>query len=108
MIDQIIHLLSPSYLFNKNLGAFQSNLAYIFAGFNIVLIIIAIICRRLAKKGDLFARKAAQKYGSFAWTMGAIGIILYVFRQINVFYISAPILVLIWAIVLIIWLITRM
>jgi len=105
MMDQIIHLLSPTYLFHKSLGPYQSNLVYIFVGVCVLLIFIAIICRRLAKDKDLFAKKAAQKYGSFAWTMGAIGIILYIFRQINVFYLSAPILILIWGIVLIIWLI---
>jgi len=36
--------------------------------------------------------------------MGSIGIVLYIFRQINVFYLSAPIIVLIWAIVFVIWL----
>ncbi|MBU2575652.1 hypothetical protein KKF64_00980 [Patescibacteria group bacterium] len=105
MTDQILHLLSPAYLFHKSLGPFQSNLAYIFAVFNVLLILIAIISRRLAKNKDLFAKKAVQKYGAFAWTMGSIGIILYIFRQINVLYLSAPIIVLIWLVILIIWLI---
>ena len=105
MINELLHLFSPAYLFHKSLGPFQSNLAYVFVVFNIGLILIAIISRRLAKAKDLFARKAAQKYASFAWTMGAIGIILFIFRQINVFYLSSPVLVLIWAIILIIWLI---
>ncbi|MAG29066.1 hypothetical protein CL632_02890 [bacterium] len=104
-MDTILHLLSPAYLFNRNLGPYQSDLAYVFVGINIVLIIIAIISRRLAKKRDLFAQKAAHKFGSLAWTMGAIGIILYVFRQINVFYLSAPAFVLIWLIITGIWLI---
>jgi len=104
MIEQIIHLLSVEYLFNRSLGPFQSNLAYIFVGFNVLLILIAIISRRLVKNKDLFARKSAKKYGTLAWSMGSIGIVLYIFRQINVFYLSAPIIVLIWAIVFVIWL----
>ncbi|OIO48273.1 MAG: hypothetical protein AUJ34_03435 [Parcubacteria group bacterium CG1_02_41_12] len=105
MIDQIIHIFSPEYLFNKNLGPYQSNIGTLFAGFNVLIIVLAIILRRLAKEKDLFIKKAVQKYGSWAWTMGAIGIILYIFRQINVMYLSAPIIVLIWAIIAIIWLI---
>jgi flagellar biosynthesis protein FliR len=46
------------------------------------------------------------KFSSFAWTMGVIGLILYSFRQINVFYLSAPIFVLIWLVIAIIWLIS--
>ena len=104
-MNTLLHLLSTEYLFHKSLGPFQSNLAYVFVGFCVFLIIIAIISRILAKKGDLFERKSARKYGSFAWTMGSIGVILYVFRQINVLYLSAPVLILVWGIIFVIWLI---
>ena len=99
MIDTILHLLSPAYLFNKNLGEFTSDLAVVYISFNVGLIVLAILIPRLAKKGDLFANKASSKFKSFAWTMGAFGIILYIFRQINIFYLSAPILILVWLII---------
>ena len=104
-METILHLLSPAYLFNKNHGPFTSDLAVLFIGFDVGLIILAIIIRRLAKKSDIFGKKAAHKFGNLAWTMGAIGIILYIFRQINILYLSAPFVILVWLAVLIIWLI---
>ncbi|OJI06668.1 hypothetical protein BK004_02490 [bacterium CG10_46_32] len=101
----LVHLFSPSYLFNQNPGPFTSNIAFIFLGTSIVLILIALIIGFVVKKGDIFAKKASAKYSSLAWTMGLIGIILYTIRQINTFYLSAPILILIWGVIVIFWLI---
>jgi hypothetical protein len=102
-METILHLLSVRYLFARNLGPFTSDLAYIFLGINIFLIVTAIIISKLAKKRDLLAQKVAARYRNFAWTMGLIGIILYTFREINVLYLSAPIIILLWLIIAIIW-----
>lgn len=100
----ILNFLSPAYLLNRSLGPSQSKIAYIFAGFCVLIIFFAVILSKLAKNKDLFAKKTAQKFSSFAWTMGLIGIILYTFRQINVLYLSAPVFVLIWGVALVVWL----
>ncbi|MBI1961487.1 MAG: hypothetical protein HYS45_02180 [Parcubacteria group bacterium] len=100
----ILHLLSAAYLFNRNPGPFTSDLATVFLAANIALIAVAVIVRLSARKGDIFAKKAAAKYSSFAWTMGLIGIILYSLRQINTLYLSAPVFILIWGIASIFWL----
>ncbi|MBI2051121.1 MAG: hypothetical protein HYT31_04995 [Parcubacteria group bacterium] len=91
-------------MFNKNHGPFTSNLADVFLWFNIGLLALAVLVKILSKKGDIFAKKAASKFNSLAWTMGLIGIILYGFRQINVLYLSAPVFILIWGIIAVIWL----
>ena len=103
-MDTLLHLLSPAYLFNKNHGPFTSNLASVFLWFNIGLLALAILVKWFAKKGGKFAKKTASKFGSLAWTMGLLGIILYSFRQINVLYLSAPVFILIWGIVVVMWL----
>ena len=104
-MDTLLHLFSPPYLFNKNHGPFTSDLGGVFLWFNIGLIVLAILVQWFVKKRDIFAKKAASKFGSLSWTMGLVGIILYSFRQINVLYLSAPIFILIWLIILVIWLI---
>jgi len=71
--------------------------------FCVLLIILAIITPKLAKNKDRFAKKAIKKYSSLSWTMGTIGIILYIFRQINVLYLSAPVFVLFWGVSLVFW-----
>jgi len=103
-MDILLHLLSPAYLFNKNHGSFTSNLADLFLWFNIIFLGLAVLVKFLAKKGDIFAKKSASKFSSLAWTMGLIGVILYGFRQINALYLSAPVFILIWGIILIVWL----
>jgi hypothetical protein len=50
-------------------------------------------------------KKAARRLFTLAWTMGWIGIFLWIFRQVGALYISAPILLLIWAIISLIWLV---
>ncbi len=100
----MLHLLSAAYLFNRNPGPFTSDFGTVFLAANIVLIAVAAIVRAAARKGDIFSKKAAAKYSSFAWTMGLIGIILYSLRQINTLYLSSPVFILIWGIVSIFWL----
>ena len=102
-MSTILQLFSPQYLFNRNLGPFTSNLAWVFVYGLVGLIILVIILKKLAKKRDKFAQKAAAKFSALAWTMGLVGIILWSFRQINVFYLSAPVLLLIWLIISLIW-----
>lgn len=103
-MSMLLHLLSLPYLFNRNPGPFTSDLATIFLGVNIAFIAVALLGRLAARRGDTFARRAAAKYSSFAWTMGLIGIILYTLRQINTLYLSAPIFILIWGVVTVFWL----
>src|SRR3989338_4300606 len=100
----ILHLLSPQYLFNRNLGPFTSSLGWFFVYGLVALILLAAIIKKLAKKRDKFAQKAARRFSALAWTMGLIGIILWAFRQINVFYLSAPILLVIWLVIVLVWL----
>ncbi|MBI2636873.1 MAG: hypothetical protein HYW81_01630 [Parcubacteria group bacterium] len=103
-MSTLLHLLSPAYLFNRNPGPFTSDLALVFVGVSIAIIAVAVVVRLGARKGDRFAKKSAANYSSFAWTMGLIGIILYGLRQINTVYLSAPVFILIWAVVLVFWL----
>ena len=102
-MNTILHLLSPSYLFAPALGAFTSPLAWVYLSFNVLLILIAIVFEKLAKNKDKFVQKTAQKYSALAWVMGLIGIILYIFRQLGAFYLSAPIGILLWLAVLLVW-----
>ncbi len=103
-MSTILHLLSSQYLFNKNLGPFTSNLAWVFVYGLVGLIILAAILKKLAQKRDRFTQKALSRFSILAWTMGLIGIVLWSFRQINVFYLSAPILLLVWLLVALVWL----
>lgn len=99
----LLHLLSPDYLFHKNLGPFTSSLAWFFVYGLVGLIVLAAIIKRQAKKRDKFSQKAAARFSALAWTMGLIGIILWAFRQINVFYLSAPVLLLVWLVTTLVW-----
>ncbi len=101
----LTHLLSPEYLFHRNLGPFTSVLAwYLFAGIILVMAAALIFRLKLAKSSDTLTRKTTRKLFSFSWTMGSIGLILWIFRQINAFYISAPIFWVIWLVVGAVWL----
>ena len=103
-MNELFHLFSPQYILNRNLGPFTSNLAWFFVYGLVGLIILAIILKKLAKKRDKFTKRAAAKYSALAWTMGMIGIILWAFRQINVFYLSAPVLLVVWLAIVLVWL----
>lgn len=103
-MSTLLHLLSPQYLFHKNLGPFTSSLAWVFVYGCVGMIILAVILKKLAKKRDKLSQKAAAKFSALAWTMGMLAIILWAFRQINVFYLSAPILLLVWLVVALVWL----
>lgn len=102
---QIMNLFSPSYLFNKNLGPFTSSLAWIFVGLLGLGLLVTLWLRlKVAKNKDIFAKKAIKKLFTLVWTMGWIGIILWTFRQINAQFVSAPFLLLIWALISVVWL----
>ena len=103
-MQTIFNLLSPSYLFHRSLGPSSSNLIWVFVGILVFLMIASYFYFRLAKTKDIFIKKAAIKFVSLFWTMGIMGIILVLLRQINTVYISAPILLLIWLLIAIIWL----
>ncbi len=105
-MPQLLNLLSPSYLFRPNLGPFVSPLAWVFL-FALVLGMLLTLWLKVkfVKNKDIFAKKAARRLFSLVWTMGWIGIFLWLFRQINALYISAPVFLLIWAIISLIWLV---
>jgi len=105
MADTILHLLSPAYLFNRSLGPFRSDLAYIVLGLIIAGMLFSLIYRRICKKGDLFAKKVAHQVFNLALIMGFFGLLLLFVRQEGATYISAPIFLLIWAIITALWLI---
>lgn len=89
------NFLSPGYLFNKNLGPFTSNLAWYFLG-GVLAVMAAtwLIRRKLVKNKDIFAKKAARKLWQSVWVMGWIIIVFWIFREINVMYLSAPVFLL--------------
>lgn len=102
---QILNLLSPDYLFQRNIGPFTSNLAWVFLGLlGLGLLVMLWLRLKVAKNKDIFTRKVIKKFFSLVWTMGWIGIILWTFRQIKAQYVSAPILLLIWALISAVWL----
>ena len=98
------HLLSSQYLFNRNLGPFQSELAWYFIGLVLVGMAGALVFRIMTKKKDIFWQKSAKKLFSCVWTTGMVAIILWVFRQISVLYLSAPILLLLLLVCSLVWL----
>jgi O-antigen/teichoic acid export membrane protein len=102
-MQTIINLLSPSYLFHRNLSPFSPSFAWTFIGILVLLMVLSYFYFRLAKNRDVFMRKFSVKLVALSFTMGIIGILLVLVRQINVLYLSAPILLLFWLIVFIIW-----
>lgn len=104
-MQTLFRLLSPEYLFHRNLGPFTSVLAwYLLAGIVAIMAVAFVFRLKLAKNKDSLSRKTAQKFFNLTWTMGSLGLILWIFRQINAFYISAPILWLIWLLAGAVWL----
>ena len=102
---QLLNLLSPGYLFQRNIGPFISPLASFFLLALVLGMLITLWLKvKFVKKKDIFAKKAARRLFSLVWTMGWIGIFLWLFRQINALYISAPIFLLIWAMISLVWL----
>lgn len=97
--------LDPAYLFNRNLGPFTSQLAWlVLAAMFMAMVFVWLLKKKALKNGDIFAKKAARRLFVFVWTMGSIGMVLWVFRQINVAYLSAPALFLLWLIISLAWL----
>ncbi len=97
--------IDPVYLFNRNLGPFTSKLAYLLLlGLFLAMFAAWFIKRKTVKDGDIFAKKASRRFFAAIWTMAIIGIFLWVFRQINVAYLSAPILFLVWFLITAVWL----
>jgi len=104
-MQQILNLLSPTYLFNKNLGPFTSSLAWVFLGLLVLGLLVTLWLRlKVAKNKDIFTKKVIKRFFSLVWTMGWIGIILWMFRQVNAQFVSAPFLLLIWALISAVWL----
>jgi hypothetical protein len=56
-METILHLLSSNYLLNKNLGQYQSDLAYFFVGLSVLPVVIAVILRMTTKNSDIFAKR---------------------------------------------------
>lgn len=105
MLSIVKDFLSPAYLFNKNLGPFVSRLAWLFLGGVILVMIAAWLVRaKLVKSRDIFAKKTAKKFFNLTLTMGSLTVVLWGFRQTNVLYLSAPILLLAAALMALIWL----
>lgn len=97
--------LDPAYLFNRNLGPFTTKLAwFVLLGMFLAMFVAWLLKKRAIKSGDIFSKKATRRLFVVIWTMAWIGVVLWVLRQINVAYLSAPILFLLWAIVSLIWL----
>ncbi len=106
-MDQVLNLFSVNYLFHKNLGPFTSSLALYLLLFLVFLMFSAFVFRLIAgKKNDSLNRKISKRFFNFTWTMGAIGIILWIFRQINVYFLSAPILWVFWLLAFVVWLLS--
>ena len=98
--------LDPAYLFNRNLGPFTSPLAWLMLTALFLAMFVSWFIKRSAlKSGDIFAKKAARRLFVFSWTMSWIGVVLWAFRQVNVAYLSAPVLFLLWAVISLVWLV---
>lgn len=101
----ITNLFSAGYLLNKGIGPFTSPLAWFFLAFLMVAMVGSwFFKKKIAKNKDIFTKKVSARLFVICWTMGWIGIILWIFRQINVLYLGAPIFLLIWAVISLIWL----
>ena len=104
-MQQILRLFSLDYLFHRNLGPFTSNLAWIFLGVLAAAMLAALFLRvKTFKNRDIFGKKIIKKLFLLAWVMGLTGIFLWLFRQISVQYLSAPVLLLVWAVIAAVWL----
>lgn len=99
----MLHLLSANYLFNKALGPFNSTLAWVFLFGLVGMVVLSVLFSASTKQKDIFWRKSAKKFSSFAWTMSLLGLILWLFRQVNVLYLSAPVLLLAWLVIALVW-----
>ena len=103
---QVMNLFSPDYLFQRNLGPFTSNLAWFFLGLLGLGLLVTLWLRfKVAKNKDIFTKKVLKRFFTLVWTMGWVGIVLWTFRQVNAQYLSAPILLLIWALISAFWLV---
>lgn len=101
----ITNLFSASYLFNRSLGPFTSPVAWVFlVGLVLLMAGSWFFDKKIASKKDIFVKKASSRFFTFSWTMAWIGIVLWVFRQINVLYLGAPIFLLVWLIISLVWL----
>lgn len=100
-----MNFISPAYLFNKNLGPFTSALAWYFLGsLAAVMIAVWLIRQKALKNKDIFAKKAANKLFQSVWVIGWIIIVFWVFREINVMYLSAPVWLLLSVATGLVWL----
>lgn len=99
----MLHLLSANYLFNGRLGPFTSTLAWVFLACLIGMVVFSVLFKAWTRKKDIFWQKSAKKLSPLAWTMGIFGLLLWLIRQMNTMFISAPILLLVWFVVLVVW-----
>jgi len=102
----VLHLLAPSYLFNKGLGPVNPSVVWPIFGFLALVILFGFFYARAHKKKDALSKRLGKKVAHFCWTMGIIGILLVLFRQISVLYLGAPILFLLWLVIFIVWLVS--
>ncbi len=68
------------------------------------MLIVWFTKKKALKTGDVFAKKAGRRLFVAIWTMAWIGVVLWVFRQINVAYLSMPVLFLLWLAIGLLWL----
>lgn len=100
----IVAFFIPRHLFARNLPPFSPNIARFSLIFLLALLAFSLLWRwQLVKNKDIFAKKAAKRFFGLAWTMGIIGLFLWVFRQVRVAYLSSPFFVLLWFFVLLVW-----
>lgn len=100
----IIAFFSPRHLFARNLPPFSPNIARFSLILLLILMAFALVYRwRLVKNKDIFAKKAAKRFFGLAWTMGIIGLFLWIFRQVRVAYLSSPLFVFLWFIIFLVW-----
>lgn len=101
----LVAFFTPRHLFARNLPPFSPNIARYSLIFLLALLAFSLLWRwQLVKNKDIFAKKAARRFFGLAWTMGIIGLFLWVFRQIRAAYLSSPLFVLLWFVILLVWL----
>ena len=102
--DSLLADLSLGALFNRNPGPFPANFAYFSLFFLLFWLFFALIWRFRTKNKDIFAKKIARRFFRLSWAMGIIGLVLWIFRQLNAAYLSSRFIILLWIVVLLIWL----
>jgi hypothetical protein len=104
MLD-LTHIFSINYLFDLSPEPLLPVFFKILVSFFGTLVVLGFVASKLIKQNTYApVKKFFTKLYSFFLTLGILGLLYIFFRQQNVYFLSAPVWLLVWSIGALVWL----